>query len=71
MYSSATLSRKLHNLDGGQGPLVPKNILDILGVRGHLHSVKKRYVDIKLLYYVDELAELLVGQWLPYPFQKR
>jgi hypothetical protein len=59
-YSCATLLCKLHDLSGQQGLLISKDILDILGVRGNLHSIKKRYIDIKLLNYLDELAKLLV-----------
>ena len=66
-YSCATLICKLHNLDGRQDPLIAKNTLEILGVRGNLHSVKKWYVAIKLLSYLNELAELLVGQRPPFP----
>jgi hypothetical protein len=47
-------------LGGQQAPLVSKDILEILGVHGNLHSIKKWYVDIKLLNYLDELAELLI-----------
>jgi len=64
-YSCATLIRKLHDLRGRQDPLIAKNILEILGVRGNLHSIKKWYVAIKLLSYLDELAELLVGHLPP------
>ena len=67
-YSCATLIRKLHDLGGRQDPLIAKDILEILGVRGNLHSIMKWYVAIKLLSYLDELAELLVGHRLPYPF---
>ena len=66
-YSCATLIRKLHDLGGRQNPLIAKNILEILGVRGNLHSIKKWYVAIKLLSYLDELAELLVGHRPPSP----
>ena len=59
-YSSATLFCYLHDLGGWQCSLVAKNIFDILGTRRHLHSIKKRYVDIKLLNYLDKLDELLV-----------
>ena len=58
---------KLHDLYGRQGPLVAKDILEILGIRGNLHSVNKWYVSIKLLDYLDELAELLVGHRPPFP----
>ena len=64
-YSSATLIRKLHDLGGRQDPLIAKDILEILGVRGNLHSIKKWYVAIKLLGYLDEVAELLVGHRPP------
>ena len=66
-YSCATLIRKLHDLGGWQDPLIAKDILEILGVRGNLHSIKKWYVAIKLLSYLDELAELLVGHRPPSP----
>ena len=66
-YSYATLFCKLHDLGGRQDPLVAKDILEILGVRGNLHSIKKWYVAIKLLNYLDELAELLVGHRPPSP----
>ena len=66
-YSCATLIRKLHDLGGRQDPLIAKDILEILGVRGNLHSIKKWYVAIKLLSYLDELAELLVGHRPPSP----
>ena len=66
-YSCATFTRMLHNLSGRQDPLVAKDILEILGVRGNLHSIKKWYVAIKLLSYLDELAELLVGHRPPSP----
>ena len=62
-YSYSTLIRK-------QDPLIAKDILEILGVCGNLHSIKKRYVPIKLLSYLDELAELLVGHWPPSPLLK-
>ena len=55
-YSYATLFCKLHDLGGRQDPLVAKDILEILGVRGNLHSIKKWYVAIKLLDYLDKLA---------------
>ena len=45
-YSSATLFSSLHDLGGGLCPLVSKNILDILGIHGYLHSVKKWYIHI-------------------------
>jgi len=45
-YSSTTLFRLLHDLSGGWCPLVSKNILDILGIRGYLHSVKKWYIHL-------------------------
>ena len=64
-YSCATLTRKLHDLGGRQGPLIARDILEILGVRENLHSVKKWYVAIKLLDYLDELDELFVGHRLP------
>ena len=70
-YSCATLFHKLYDLGGGHGPLGSKDILDILGIRGYLHSVKKRYVDIKLIYYLDKLAELLISHRHPYPFRKQ
>ena len=66
-YSCATFTRKLHDLGGRQDPLVAKDIVEILGVRGNLHSIKKWYVAIKLLNYLDKLAELLVGHRPPYP----
>ena len=66
-YSCATLISKLHDLGGWQDPLVAKDILEILGVRGNLHSIKKWYVAIKLFNYLDELAELLVGHRPPFP----
>ena len=53
------------DLGGGQHPFVSKNVFDILGIRGYMHCIKKRYIDIQLLYYLDELAELFVGHWLP------
>ena len=65
--SCATLTCKLHDFGGRLDPLVAKDILEILGVRGHLHSVKKWYATIKLLDYLDELAELLVGHRPPFP----
>ena len=40
-YSSATLFCQLHDLGGGKCPLVSKNILDILGICGYMHSVMK------------------------------
>ena len=40
-YSCATLIRKLHDLGGRQDPLIAKDILEILGVRGNQHSIKK------------------------------
>ena len=66
-YSCATLTNKLHDLGSRQDPLVAKDILEILGIRGNLHSVNKWYVSIKLLDYLDELAELLVGHRPPFP----
>ena len=66
-YSCATLIHKLHDLDGRQDPLIAKDIFEILGVHGNLHSMKKWYVAIKLLSYLDELAELLIGHRLPSP----
>ena len=69
-YSCATLLCELHDLGGGQVSLVSKYILDVLGIGWDLHSVKKRYIDIQLLYYLDELAELFVGHWLPYLLRK-
>ena len=48
-YSCATLTNKLHDLGSRQDPLVAKDILEILGIRGNLHSIKKWYVAIKLL----------------------
>ena len=57
----------LHDLGGRQDPLIAKDILEILGVRGNLHSIKKWYAAIKLLSYLDELAELLVGHQPPSP----
>ena len=51
-YSCATLLCELHDLGGGQASLVTKYI-------------KKRYIDIQLSYYLDELVELLVGHRLP------
>ena len=66
-YSCATLICKLHDFGGRQDPLVAKDILEILGVRGNLHSIKKWYVAVKLLNYLNELAELLVGHRLPSP----
>ena len=66
-YSCATFTRMLHNLGGRQDPLVAKDILEILGVRGNMQSIKKWYVAIKLLHYLDELAELLVGHPPPFP----
>ena len=66
-YSYATLICKLHVLDGQQDPLIAKDILEILGVRGKQHSIKKWYATIKLLSYLDELAELLVGHQPPSP----
>jgi hypothetical protein len=69
-YSCATLLHKLHDLGGRQGPLVSKDILEILGVRGYLQSIKKRYIEIKLLNYLDELVELLVNHRPPSPFWK-
>ena len=65
-YSCATLIRKLHDLGGRQDPLIAKDILEIFGVHGNLHSIKKWYVAIKLLSYLDELAELLVGHRPPF-----
>ena len=65
-YSSARLICKLHDLGGRQDPLVAMDILEILGVCGNLHSIKKWYVAIKLLSYLDELAELLVGHRPPF-----
>ena len=38
-HSCATLICKLHDLGGWQDPLVAKNILEILGVCGNMHSV--------------------------------
>ena len=32
---------KLHDLSSRQDPLVAKDIVEILGVRGNLHSIKK------------------------------
>ena len=58
---------KLHDLSSRQDPLVAKDIVEILGVRGNLHSIKKWYVAIKLLNYLDELAELLIGHRPPFP----
>ena len=69
-YSCVTLLCELHDLGGGQVSLVPKYNLDILGIGRDLHSVKKRYINIQLLYYLDELVELFVGHRLPYPFRK-
>src|SRR6185503_20116168 len=66
-YSRSTLIRKLHDLGGRQDPLIAKDILEILGVRGNLRSIKKWYVAIKLLNYLEELAELLVGHRPPFP----
>jgi hypothetical protein len=66
-YSCATLTCKLYDLGGRQDPLVAKDILEILGIRGGLHSIKKWYVAVKLLEYLDELAELLVGHRRPFP----
>jgi len=40
-------------------------------VHGKLHSIKKCYVDIEFLDYLDELAELLIGHQPSYPFWKR
>ena len=51
----------------GKSPLIAKDILEILGVRGNLHSIEEWYVAIKLLSYLDKLAELLVGHRLPSP----
>ena len=48
-YSYATLICKLHDLGGRQDPLVAKDTLEILGVRGNLHSIKKWYVAINFL----------------------
>ena len=64
-YSCATLIHKLHDLGGRQDPLIAKDILEILGVRGNLHSTKKWYVAIKSLSYLDKLAELLIGHRPP------
>ena len=58
---------KLHDLNGRQDPLVAKDIIEILGIRGNLHSIKKWYVAIKLLSYLNEHAELLVGHQPPSP----
>ena len=69
-YSYATLLCNLDDLGGGPVSLVTKYTLDILGIGWDLHSVKKRYIDIQLPYYLDELAELLVGHRLSYPFLK-
>jgi len=66
-YSCATLTCKLHDLGGRQDPLVAKDSLEILGVCENLHSVKNWYVDIKLLDYLDELAELLIDHRPPFP----
>jgi len=66
-YSCATLTYKLHDLDGRPDPLVAKDILEILGVHGNLHSIKMWYVAIKLLNYLDELTELLVDHRPPSP----
>src|SRR6185437_14360959 len=66
-YSCATLICKVHDLSGRQDPLIAKDILEILGVRGNLHSIKKWYVATKFLSYLDELAELLVGPQPPFP----
>ena len=66
-YSCAILTRKLHDLGGRQGPLVANDILEILGVHGHLHSVKQWYATIKLLDYLDELVKLLIGHQPPFP----
>ena len=63
-YSCATLLCELHDLGGGQASLVTKYIFDILSVGWDLHSVKKWYIDIQLPYYLDELAELLIGHRL-------
>ena len=38
-YSCATLIHKLHDLGGRQDPLIAMDILEILGVRGKLHSI--------------------------------
>ena len=46
-YSCATLIRKMHDLGGRQDPLIAKDILEILGVRGNLHSIKKQSVQCK------------------------
>ena len=55
------------DLGGRQDPLLAKDIPEILGVRGNLHSIKKWYVAIKLFSYLDELVELLVGHRPPSP----
>ena len=59
------VNSKLHELGGRQDPLIAKDIFEILGIHGNLHSNKKWYVAIKLLSYLDELAELLVGHRPP------
>ena len=66
-YSCATLTRKLHDRGGRQDPLIAKDILEILGVHGNLHGIKKWCVAIKLLNYLDELAELLISHRPPFP----
>jgi hypothetical protein len=51
----------------GSARLFPRISLIYLAYVGYLHSIKKWYVYIQLLYYLDKFAELFVGHRLPYP----